>query len=77
MKELVIKRDLYLNKLIRKRNNGSIKIVTGLRRSGKSYLLNKLFYEYLLSDGVKKENVIKLALDDDRNREYRNPDKLS
>ena len=77
MKEVVIKRDLYLNKLIRKRNNGSIKIITGLRRSGKSYLLNNLYYEYLLSDSVKKEHIIKLALDDDRNREYRNPDKLS
>ena len=77
MKERVINRDLYLKKLIRKRNNGSIKIITGLRRSGKSYLLNNLYYEYLLNDGVKKENVIKLALDDDRNSKYRNPDNLS
>ena len=77
MEELIIKRDLYLNKLIRKKNNGSIKIITGLRRSGKSYLLNNLYYEYLLSEGVKKEQIIKLALDDDRNREYRNPDNLS
>ena len=77
MEELIIKRDLYLNKLIRKKNNGSIKIITGLRRSGKSYLLNNLYYKYLLSEGVKKEQIIKLALDDDRNREYRNPDNLS
>ncbi len=77
MEELIIKRDLYLNKLIRKKNNGSIKIITGLRRSGKSYLLNNLYYEYLLSEGVKKEQIIKLALDDDRNRDYRNPDNLS
>ena len=77
MNELVIQRDLYLNKLIRKKNNGSIKIITGLRRSGKSYLLNNLYYDYLLSEGVKQEQIIKLALDDDRNREYRNPDKLS
>lgn len=77
MEELIIKRDLYLNKLIRKKNNGSIKIITGLRRSGKSYLLNNLYYEYLLSEGIKKEQIIKLALDDDRNREYRNPDNLS
>lgn len=77
MNELVIKRDLYLNKLIRKKNNGSIKIITGLRRTGKSYLLNNLYYDYLLSEGVKQEQIIKLALDDDRNREYRNPDKLS
>ena len=77
MGEFVIKRDLYLNKLIRKKNNGSIKIITGLRRSGKSYLLNNLYYDYLLSEGDKKEQIIKLALDDDRNREYRNPDNLS
>ena len=77
MNELVIKRDLYLNKLIRKKNNDSIKIITGLRRSGKSYLLNNLYYDYLLSEGVKQEQIIKLALDDDRNREYRDPDKLS
>ena len=77
MNELVIKRDLYLNKLIRKKNNGSIKIITGLRRSGKSYLLNNLYYDYLLVEGVKQEQIIKLALDDDRNREYRDPDKLS
>ncbi|MBQ8320511.1 MAG: ATP-binding protein [Clostridia bacterium] len=74
---MVIKRDLYLNKLIRKKNNGSIKIITGLRRSGKSYLLNNLYYDYLLGEGVKQEQIIKLALDDDRNREYRDPDKLS
>lgn len=77
MEEIIIKRDLYLNKLIRKKNNGSIKIITGLRRCGKSYLLNNLYYDYLLSEGVKKEQIIKLALDDDRNREYRNPDNLS
>lgn len=77
MDEIIIKRDSYLNKLIRKKNNGSIKIITGLRRSGKSYLLNNLYYAYLLSQGVKKENIIKLALDDDRNRKYRNPDNLS
>ena len=77
MEAIIIKRDLYLNKLIRKKNNGSIKIITGLRRSGKSYLLNNLYYDYLLNEGIKKEQIIKLALDDDRNREYRNPDKLS
>ncbi|MBO4323714.1 MAG: ATP-binding protein [Clostridia bacterium] len=74
---MVVERNMYLNKLIRKKNNGAIKIITGLRRSGKSYLLNNLFYDYLIESGVKKEQIIKLALDDDRNREYRNPDKLS
>lgn len=77
MEELIIKRDLYLNKLIRKKNNGNIKIITGLRRSGKSYLLNNLYYEYLLKEGIKKEQIIKLDLDDDKNRMYRDPDKLS
>lgn len=77
MKEIVIRRDSYLNELVRKRNNGSIKVVTGLRRSGKSYLLNNLFYDFLLKDGVPRERIIKLALDDDRNREYRDPDRLS
>lgn len=73
----VIKRNRYLNQLINKQNNGAIKIITGLRRSGKSYLLFNLFYDYLIGQGIKTCNIIKLALDDDRNLEYRNPDKLS
>ena len=77
MERIEIKRDLYLNKLIRKRNNGSIKIITGLRRSGKSYLLNNLFYDYLLKQGVRADHVIKIALDEDRNAAYRDPDTLS
>ena len=72
----VIKRDIYLNKLISRKNNGAIKIITGVRRCGKSYLLFNLYYEYLLSIGVEKKNIISLSLDDDFNREYRNPDKL-
>ena len=71
-----IKRDIYLNKLISRKNNGSIKIITGIRRCGKSYLLFNLYYDYLLSIGVEKKNIITLSLDDDFNREYRNPDKL-
>lgn len=74
---MVIKRDLYLNKLTEKRGNGAIKIITGLRRSGKSFLLFELFYDYLISQGIKKENIIKLALDDDRNAKLRNADNLS
>ena len=73
----LIQRDLYLNQLISRKENGLIKIVTGIRRSGKSYLLFKIFYNHLLECGVKEENIITLALDDDLNREYRNPDKLS
>lgn len=49
-----IKRDYYLDKLIRKKDNGFIKIITGIRRSGKSYLLNNLFYNHLLENGVDK-----------------------
>ena len=73
----LIKRDLYLNKLINRKENGLIKIITGIRRCGKSYLLFKIFRNHLLECGVKEENIITLALDDDLNREYRNPDKLS
>ena len=72
-----IDRKTYLNRLISKKGNGLIKIITGLRRSGKSYLLFTLYYDYLLSIGVKKERIITLSLDDDRYREYRNADKLS
>ncbi len=73
----VIQRDRYLNQLIKKQKNGAIKIVTGLRRSGKSYLLFNLFYDYLIEKGVKPSNIVTIALDDDKNIEYRNPDKLS
>lgn len=58
-----IKRDYYLDKLVRKMNNGFIKIITGIRRSGKSYLLNNLFYNYLLKSGVDSSHIIKFAFD--------------
>ena len=73
----LIQRDLYLNQLISRKENGLIKTITGLRRSGKSFLLFKIFHNHLLECGVKEENIITLALDDDLNREYRHPDKLS
>ena len=73
----LIQRDLYLNQLISRKENRLIKTITELRRSGKSYLLFKIFHNHLLECGVKEENIITLALDDDLNREYRNPDKLS
>lgn len=60
-----IKRDLYLNRLIEAKEDGLIKVITGLRRVGKSYLLNHIFYNYLLSIGVKKENIIRFAFDKD------------
>lgn len=72
-----IQRDLYLNQLIDRKENGLIKIITGLRRCGKSYLLFHIFYNHLIKCGIKEDHIISLALDDDKNREYRNPDKLS
>ncbi len=73
----MIKRDNYLQKIIDRKENGLIKIITGIRRSGKSYLLFKLFKPYLISIGVPEDHIITLELDDDNNKEYRNPDKLS
>ena len=64
-----IKRDYYLNKLIEAKNDGLIKVVTGIRRSGKSYLLNTLFYNHLLENGIKNDHIIKVALDDSDNDE--------
>lgn len=61
-----IKRDYYLDKLIRKKDNGFIKIITGIRRSGKSYLLNNLFYNYLTQSGVDENHIIKFAFDSAR-----------
>ena len=71
-----MERNLYLNRLIRRKNNGMIKVVTGIRRSGKTYLLFELFYDYLLKSGVDKEHIIKIALDDRINKKYRDPDVL-
>lgn len=72
-----IKRDYYLNKLINKQNNGLIKIVTGIRRCGKSYLLDPMFKNYLLSNGVNEEHIIKLDLDIRENKKYLDPDVLN
>ena len=58
-----IKRDFYLKKLISRRNNGLIKVITGIRRCGKSYLLNTIFYNYLLENGVDENNIIRFAFD--------------
>ena len=71
-----IKRDVYLNKLIRKENNGLIKVVTGVRRCGKSYLLFNLFHNYLNEKGIDEEHIIEVALDDRLNKELRDPDKM-
>lgn len=75
MKE--IKRDVYLNKLISRKENGLIKIITGIRRCGKSYLLDPLFKNHLLESGVKEDHVIKLELDKEENIKYRDSHELN
>ena len=72
-----IKRDSYLEQLINRRENGLIKVITGIRRCGKSLLLFNLFYDYLLGDGIPRDHIITIALDDDLNITYRDPAKLS
>ncbi|MCM1126346.1 MAG: ATP-binding protein [Lachnospiraceae bacterium] len=71
-----IKRDQYLQKLKDRMHNGMIKIVTGIRRSGKSYLIFHIFKEYLLSMGVDKEHIIAIELDRREHKKYRNPDTI-
>ena len=71
-----IKRDFYLNELIDRLGNGLIKIVTGIRRCGKSYLLDPIFKEYLIEQGISKDHIIKLSLDERTNRKYLDPDEL-
>lgn len=72
-----IKRDYYLNQLIEAKNDKLIKIVTGIRRCGKSYLLNTIFYNYLKDEGIDENHIIKIALDDSDNEELLEPKKLS
>ena len=71
-----IKRDKYLNDLINRMHNGLIKVVTGIRRSGKSYLLFNIFKKYLIENSVPESHIISIELDQRKNREYRNPDKI-
>ena len=71
-----IKRDYYLKELIDRIDNGLIKIITGIRRCGKSYLLNVIFKNYLLGEGIDKEHIIQLSLDENRNKKYLDPDIL-
>ena len=71
-----IKRDYYLNKLIQHKKNGLVKIVTGVRRCGKSYLLFQLFRDHLLEGGIKDDHIISIALDDYGNRQLLDPDEL-
>lgn len=71
-----IKRDNYLQKLIDRMHNGLIKVVTGIRRSGKSYLVFRIFRNYLMDIGVDESHIITIELDQRKNREYRNPDAI-
>lgn len=71
-----IQRDIYLDKVIESRHNGMIKIITGVRRSGKSYLLFNLFADWLKNNGVSESHIIKIDLEDRRNRALRDPDNL-
>ena len=67
-------RDFYLNELLRRRGNGFIKVVTGLRRCGKSYLLRTLFKRRLLAEGVPETQMVEMAFDERDNRKFRDPD---
>ena len=71
-----IKRDYYLQELIDRIDNGLIKIITGIRRCGKSYLLNTIFKNYLIEQGTDEEHIIQLSLDENKNKKYLNPDVL-
>ncbi len=72
-----IRRESYLNELIKRKENGLIKVITGIRRCGKSYLLFDIYYDYLLSQGVSEQNVVKISLEDDENEELRDSKKLA
>ena len=74
---MVFKREKYLQRLISRRGNGFVKIITGVRRCGKSYLLFKLFKKLLMKSGVTATQFIEIELDDDKNENLRDPRKLS
>ena len=77
MNEKIIERNDYLNKIIARKGNGLIKIITGIRRCGKSFILNNIFYNHLISTGIKADHIIKLALDRAENIEYHDAKKLN
>lgn len=74
---MIYKREKYIEALVKRQWNGRVKILTGIRRCGKSTVLFELFMDYLIDSGVKRENIITVALDDDENRELRDPSRLS
>lgn len=73
---MVINREIYLSKIIARRHNGMIKVITGMRRCGKSYLLFNLFADYLKNEGVAEDHIIKIDLENRRNKDLRDPDTL-
>ena len=72
----MIKRDKYLSELVSLQDNGMIKVITGMRRCGKSYLLFEIFVSYLEQQGITSDHIIKVDLEDFKNRDLRNPDNL-
>ena len=71
-----VRRDVHLKRLIASRHNGLIKVLTGIRRSGKSYLMRVLFKNYLIENGIREDHIIELDLENRRNKKYRDPDAL-
>ena len=71
-----IKRDLYLDRIKVRRHNGLIKVITGIRRCGKSYLLNNIFYNFLINNGIQEDHIIQIAFDIRSSREWHDPEKL-
>ena len=73
---MIVNRYRYIEQLSRSKNNGLIKIITGLRRSGKSFLLKKLFHQHLLDEGVRENHILVIDMESRKNREFKNPDYL-
>lgn len=73
---MIVNRSTYIDQLIRSKGNGLIKIITGLRRSGKSFLLKKLFRQHLLNDGVKEDHIIIIDMESRKNKPFKDPDYL-
>ena len=73
---MIVNRHKYIEELSRSKNNGLIKIITGIRRAGKSFLLKKLFRQHLLEEGVKDDHILVIDMENRKNREFRNPDYL-
>lgn len=73
---MIVNRDTYIDQLVRSKGNGLIKIVTGIRRSGKSFLLKKLFRQRLLDDGVQDDHIIIIDMESRKNKTFKDPDYL-